>query len=301
MNIVMVDQDCEKNFALKLIEYSVQMLPLTFELLGKFQLDLNIITTMGAIDVKNYAFEINKYSIKIPSLTLDHLHNSRVPLTLTITTLKMVYMCLTYVIRIMEQKMSLCQRQELCSKYVRTYNVCQAGDENYLKPIEFYNVPKDSKKGLTTLKWERKEFLNITLMVQDAACFLSMQRNSSTNLFSLYYTHISILRPLTMSVPSLRKTRKLEVRLRRIVLKEEAALQQLLNLKRKILEINDELEKKYTDYIMGLQKCIDTLDFNWPRFHDISLLCGRFQEMLRICEKTEQDWKNILRQYDELQ
>ena len=138
-------------------------------------------------------------------------------------------------------------------------------------------------------------------MVQDAAYFLSMQGSSRTNLISPCCTHTSIFGPFTMSVPSLRQTRKLEVRLRRIVLKEETALQQLLNLKRKIIEINDELEKKYTDYIIGLQKCIDTLDFNWPKFHDISLLCGRFQEMLRICEEKEHEWKNILRQYAELQ
>ena len=172
MDIVMVDLNCEKNFAFKLIEYSVQMLSLTFELLCKFQLDLHVITTMGASnDVKDCAFKMIEYSIKILSLPFEFSHNSQVHLTLTITTLKKNYMCLTYVTRIIEQKMSLCQRIELCSKYVRTYNVCHVDKENYLKIIEFYNVPSNSKKGLPTLKRERKEFLNITLMVQDAACF----------------------------------------------------------------------------------------------------------------------------------
>ena len=74
------------------------------------------------------------------------------------------------------------------------------------------------KKGLPTLKRKKKEFLNITLMVQDAAYFLSMQGSSRTNLISPCCTHTSIFGPFTMSVPSLRQTRKLEVRLRRIVL-----------------------------------------------------------------------------------
>ena len=131
MDIVMVDLNYEKNFAFELIEYSVQILPLPFELLCKFQLGLNVITTMGASnDVKDCAFEMIEYSIKILSLPFEFSHNSQVHLTSTTTILKMNYMCQTYVIRITEQKMRMCQRIELCSTYVRTYNMCHVVKEN---------------------------------------------------------------------------------------------------------------------------------------------------------------------------
>ena len=100
-------------------------------MLCKFQLRLNVIKTMGASnDVRDCAFEMIEYSIKILSLPFEFSYNFQVYLTSTNTILKMNYKCQTYVIRISEQKMSTCQKIELCSTYVRTYNMCHVDKEN---------------------------------------------------------------------------------------------------------------------------------------------------------------------------
>ena len=83
------------------------------------------------IDVRDCTVEMIEYSIKLLSWAFEFLYNIKVYLTSTNTILKMNYKCQTYVIRISEQKMSTCQKIELCSTYVRTYETCHVDEEKY--------------------------------------------------------------------------------------------------------------------------------------------------------------------------